>query len=193
MLYHASHISGLKELKPRVSTHGKPYVYAIRSKLMAMLFGTPKDDFDLLIDMEEGKVKLYECYPDALKKIYLGKSCSLYTLEETGFQEGMTGWDEELVSSAVAPVVSEEHVEDIYQRIMDAVKENACKICLYEQSEAYLSFLQDEIQERVAAFGISEEYMKRDFRFTQYHNALLKRNFKSCKAKDAVCEDAEKK
>ncbi len=173
MLYHASHISGLKELRPQVSTHGKPYVYAIRSKLMAMLFGTPKDDFDLLIDVEDGKAVLYECYPDAVKKVYSGKTCSLYTLEETGFLEGVTGWEEELVCSAPVQVVAEEKVDDIYGRIMDAVQENACEIHLYERSESYLSFLRDELQARVDAFGISEEYRNRDPRFVAYHNSLL--------------------
>ena len=108
MLYHASYISGLKELKPQVSTHGKPYVYAIRSKLMAILFGTPKDDFDLLIDAKDGKAVLYECYPDAIKQVYSGKSCSLYTVAETDSQRGMTGWGEELVCSSPAKVVLEE-------------------------------------------------------------------------------------
>ena len=173
MLYHASHISGLKELKPYVSTHGKPYVYAIRSKLMAILFGTPKDDFDLLIDAEDGKAVLYECYLDAIKQVYSGKSCSLYTVEETGFQRGMTGWDEELVCSSPAKVVLEENIPDIYMEIMKATGEGICEIHSYERSEAYLSFLRDELQERVDAFGITEEYRKQDSRFVQYHNVLL--------------------
>ena len=173
MLYHASNISGLKELKPQVSTHGKPYVYAIRSKLMAILFGAPKDDFDLLIDGESGKAVLYECYPDAIKQIYSGKSCSLYTVEETGFQMGMTNWDEELVCSSTVPIVSEEVIEDLYLQIIDAVKEDSCEIHFYEQNENYLSFLRDELQERVDAFGITEEYRKNDSRFVQYHNRLL--------------------
>lgn len=174
MLYHASHISGLKELQPQVSTHGKPYVYAIRSRLMAILFGAQKDDFDLLIDGENGKAVLYECYPDAVKAVYSGKNCSLYTVEETGFQKGMTGWDEELVCSTSVTVRLEEKIDDIYQELMLAVKEGTCEIHFFEQSETYLSFLRDELQERVDAFGISEEYRKQDPRFVQYHNKLLK-------------------
>ena len=173
MLYHASNISGIKELKPQVSTHGKPYVYAIRSKLMAILFGAPKDDFDLLIDSENDVTTLYECYPNAVKTIYFGKKCSLYTVEEVGFQSGMTGWDEELVCSTPVTVVSEENIEDIYGKLMDAIREGICEIHFYEQSEKYLSFLRDELQERVDAFGISEEYTKKDPRFVRFHNNLL--------------------
>lgn len=36
MLYHASKIAGLTELKPYVSTHGKGYVYAIRNGVTAL-------------------------------------------------------------------------------------------------------------------------------------------------------------
>ncbi len=176
MLYHASHISGLKLLKPQVSTHGTPYVYAIKSKIMAMLFGAPKDDFDLLIDAEDGKPILYECYPDAVKKVYSEKNCSLYTLEETGFMNGMTGWDEELVCTSPVPVVSEDIVEDIYAQLMLAVREGTCMIHFFEPSEEYLSFLREELQERIDVFGISKEYMQQDIRFIRYHNRLLNRN-----------------
>lgn len=173
MLYHASQMTGLKELIPQVSTHGKPYVYAIRSRMMAMLFGTQKDDFDLLVDAENGKAILYECYPDAVKKVYSGKSCSIYSVEETGFQEGLTGWDEELVCPTSVAIVSEETVKDIHEQLMLAVEEGNCEIHFYERSEKYLSFLRDELQERVDTFGISREYREHDSRFVQYHNVLL--------------------
>ncbi len=53
ILYHASCVAGLKELTPRASTHGEAYVYAIDNAVTALLFGAPKDDFDVLVD-EEG-------------------------------------------------------------------------------------------------------------------------------------------
>ncbi len=173
MLYHASHISGMKILNPHVSTHKKAYVYAIKSRLMAMLFGAQKDDFDLLIDSENGKPVLYECYPDALKEVYSGKKCSIYTVEETGFLNDMTGWEEELVCPASVAVVSEEVVEDIYVQIMLALRAGECIIHFFEQSDEYQSFIRDELQERIEAFGISEEYMMHDTRFIKYHKKLL--------------------
>lgn len=176
MIYHASQVKGLHTLTPQISTHGKAYVYGIRSKLMAMLFGAPKDDFDLLIDGEDGKPVLYECYPDAVKKVYSGKSCQMYTLDETGFLSGMTGWEEELVCPSPVTVLKEEKIEDIYAQLMLAVRDNQCRIRFFDESEAYLSFLREELQERVDAFGITQEYMDRDSRFTQYHNKLLGRH-----------------
>lgn len=173
MLYHASCVSGLKILEPHVSTHKIPYVYAIRSKMTAMLFGAPKDDFDLLVDVENGKPVLYECYPDALKKVYSGKSCSMYTVEETGFLKGVTGWDEELVCPSPVHVVREEKIEDIYVQLMRAFQEKKCIIHFFEQDEAFQTFIREELQERIQAFGITEEYMMHDARFVQYHKQLL--------------------
>lgn len=175
MLYHASHISGMKILNPHVSTHKKAYVYAIKSRLMAMLFGAQKDDFDLLIDSENGKPVLYECYPDALKEVYSGKKCSIYTVEETGFLNDMTGWEEEVVCPVPVDVVSEEVVEDIYVQIMLAFQAGECIIHFFEQSDEYQSFIRDELQERIEAFGISEAYMMHDTRFIKYHKKLLSR------------------
>ena len=109
MLYHASSINGLKMLKPHISTHNKPYVYAIKSEIMAILFGTKKDDFDLLIDVEKGKPVLYECYPNAIKQIYFGKKCSIYGVDEENFLNGITGWDEELVNINSVPVINEKN------------------------------------------------------------------------------------
>lgn len=173
MLYHASCTAGLKILEPHISTHKKPYVYAIKSKLTAMLFGAPKDDFDLLIDVENGKPVLYECYPDALKKVYSKQKCSLYTVEETDFLKGMTGWEEELVCPFPVAVVHEEVIEDLYTQIMLAFHKNQCVIHFFEQSDEFLSFIREELQERIDAFGITEAYMMRDERFIKYHKKLL--------------------
>ena len=53
MLYHVSPVAGLKTLQPRVSTHGKEYVYAIDNMVTALLFGAKKDDFDFLLYTDE--------------------------------------------------------------------------------------------------------------------------------------------
>ena len=49
-------------------------------------------------------------------------------------------------------------------------------IHFFEPSEEYLSFLREELQERIDVFGISKEYMQQDIRFIRYHNRLLNRN-----------------
>lgn len=92
-LYHSSRIKGLKKLEPRISTHGSPYVYAVDNKTLSMLFGAKKDDFDMIVDMQNDVPCVWECYPDALSCVYGGKSCSVYELDGEGFLRGVTGWE----------------------------------------------------------------------------------------------------
>lgn len=175
MLFHASTQAGLKELHPQTSTHGKAYVYAINNRLTALLFGAPKDDFDLLMDEQDGKPVIYECYPDALKKVYGGKACSLYAVAEDGFLTGQTGWEPELVCEHAVPVLAEERIADLYEAIAGAIRAGDCILCAYSQSEGYRRFLKEELGERIQAFGITQAQMDADPRFQLYFNDILAR------------------
>lgn len=68
MLYHVSPAPGIKVLEPRVSTHGKAYVYAVDNLATGLLFGVHHDDFDFMIstDPETDFPTCLECYPGAL-------------------------------------------------------------------------------------------------------------------------------
>ena len=171
MIYHASKQAGLKELIPQVSTHGKKYVYAIHNRVTALLFGAPKDDFDILMDEENGKPVIYECYPKALKRIYFGKSCALYGLLEEGFLSGQTGWEPELVCEHAVPVVCEEKIGNIYEEIMASIEKGDCIFHQYSEDETYRQFLRDELSERIRAFGRTE--LNADPRFELYFRGLL--------------------
>lgn len=114
MPYHASGTAGMRMLEPHLSTHGKEYVYAMGNRVTAACFGAPKDDFDVLMDEVEGRPVLFECYPGALKRVYSGRACSLYAVEEHGFSQGRTGWEREMVSENPVEVVDEEIIADIY-------------------------------------------------------------------------------
>lgn len=41
MQYHISKAKGLSALKPQVSTHKNPYVYAVENVVTGLLFGAP--------------------------------------------------------------------------------------------------------------------------------------------------------
>lgn len=173
MLYHASQETGLKVLWPHESTHGKCYVYAVRNPLMALLFGAPKDDFDLLMDEEGGRPVLYECYPDAFRKIYAGKSCSLYEVENAGFLAHQTGWEQEWVCESPVTVMRETKIRDISLIIMEAVSQGECILHSYSDKAAYQDILREELSERIRVFGMTAEQMSRDTRFTEYFSWLL--------------------
>ena len=161
-MYHASSKAGLSFLEPHISTHGKAYVYAITNKISALCFGAPKDDFDLLMDEIDGVIHLYECYPNAMEKIYGKKSCSLYEVNEEGFISGKTGWDAELVSEDAVPVLREDRITDIYMYLVSAAKRGECVIHTYSDEQGYQSMLRDELGERIKDFGLSVEAVKQD-------------------------------
>ena len=173
MIYHASKQIGLRKLVPQISTHGKKYVYAINNRLTAILFGAPKDDFDIIVDEINGKPVICECYPNALKKVYFEKSCSLYGLSEDGFLSNQTGWEPELVCAHTVPVIYEERIENIYDEIIISVQSGDCIFYEYSEDEEYQHFLQDEISERIKYFGLTNEQLESDPRFKLYFNRLL--------------------
>lgn len=45
MVYHVSATHGLTKLIPKISTHRKPYVYAVENETTALLFGAKHKDW----------------------------------------------------------------------------------------------------------------------------------------------------
>lgn len=172
-LYHASNHVGLKVLLPQLSIHGTPYVYAVKNKLTAVLFGAPKDDFDILMDEQNGKPVLWECYPDALRTVYCGKSCALYEVKDTGFLSGRTGWEQELVSLNPVTVIRETMIDDIYRVIIQATGNGECILHRYSLETAYQEMLRNELMERIEMFGLTKEHLRQDMRFQTYFSSLL--------------------
>ncbi|MBQ7670413.1 MAG: hypothetical protein IJS45_06815 [Clostridia bacterium] len=174
-LYHASDISGIRRLEPRASTHGVPYVYAIEDKLTALLFGAPKDDFDILIMTDDGVTEVYECYPGAFEKVYKGKGCSLYEIDGAGFSPGVTSWDAEYVSESAAPVLFEYHIPDIYAELARYEESGELVVHGFSRDAEYLEFIKDELTARIRDFGMTDESMDKDPRFKLYLNEITGR------------------
>ena len=174
MLYHISQIPGLKNLKPHRSTHEKAYVYAIENLVTGLLFGAKQDDFDFIIDTDEDGVPvIFECYPEAFQTIYRGKSCSVYEVEENGFQRGMTAWSPELVCEHEVPVVNETIVIDLYQRLCEEENTGRLIIHRYEFYEAYRQKIANHIVDRIFRFDLDlRTFLKQDERFATHYRGI---------------------
>lgn len=175
MLYHVSGTSGLKTLQPRVSTHKKAYVYAIENMVTGLLFGARCDDFDFIISTDDdGAPAVFECYPDAFKKVYQGKSCSVYEVSDEGFLRGMTSWEPELVCENEVEVLREVFVNDIYQRLLEEESKGNLEIIRYEHSDEYRKMIYEHIFDRIARFGIDlDTIADKDERFLTYHKDII--------------------
>lgn len=154
MLYHISKTPGLKVLKPHISTHKKPYVYAIENVVTGLLFGAPHDDFDFIITGENGVPVIMECYPGAFQSLFQGRACSIYEIPEEGFLRGMTSWTPELVSENEVPVIREISVDDLYLRLLDEEARGDLIIRRYEDNADYKRVIAEHIVDRLIRFDV---------------------------------------
>ena len=175
MLYHVSPIAGLKILQPRVSTHGKAYVYAVENMVTGLLFGVRHDDFDFIIsNNDKGTPILYECYPDALKSVYQGKNCSVYYINDDGFQRNKTSWDVELVCENEVQVIDERIIDDLYNRLLDEEKHGNLIIHRYEYCPEYRKRISNQIVDRLIRWEIDlESIIRQDNRFSTYYKEIV--------------------
>lgn len=171
-LYHSSRIKGLKKLEPRISTHGSPYVYAVDNKTLSMLFGAKKDDFDMIVDMQNDVPCVWECYPDALSCVYGGKSCSVYELDGEGFLRGVTGWEPELVCDREVKVLSELNVGDLYTELLHEEQAHRLKIFGYSHNAEYKRIIANHIVDRLIRFELLDK-VGDDLRFKRHFKDIV--------------------
>lgn len=176
ILYHVSPTPGLTVLTPHVSSHGKPYVYAIDDLTTGLLFGVHKDDFDFLIlTDDQGIPDVYECYPGAFQKVYEGKNCSVYEVSGDTFLRGMTSWKPELVSETAVPVLRELPVPDLYTALLDREKQGALRLHPYEHTPEYRKMIASHVVDRIIRFDPElKGFTRTDPRFATHFASLVK-------------------
>ena len=175
ILYHVSPTPGLTILVPHLSSHSKPYVYAIDDLTTGLLFGAKKDDFDLLIFTGgDGVPSVYECYPDAFQQVYEGKSCSVYEVSGDTFLRGMTSWTSELVSESAVPILREIPVPDLYAALLEREKQGALRVHFYDHSPEYRALIASHVTDRMIRFDLDlESITETDPRFAAHFNRLV--------------------
>lgn len=174
MLYHISPRAGLTLLQPRISSHGAAYVYAVDNLATGLLFGAKKDDFDLLIDQDrQGRPEVWECYPDAFRQVYQGRSCWVYQVEEAGFLRGKTGWDPELVCPRPVPVAAAFPVEDLCRRLLEEQASGGLILHRYDHGADYRRLIAGHVADRALRFDLDlSAAMESDPRFAGHYRRL---------------------
>lgn len=174
ILYHVSAVPGLRTLRPSQSSHQRPYVYAVDILSLGLLFGAKKDDFDFLLDVNSRGIPLVcECYPGAFERIYRGKSCSVYEVEQDGFQKGITGWEPEWVSEREARVLRESTVPDLYVRLLEEERNERLVIRRYSQEQEYKKMIAGHLVDRLIRFDLLERFDTVDERGQIYFRPLI--------------------
>ena len=84
VLYHGSTIGNMKIIKPNISTHGHPYVYATPLIGIAVGYLGRWNDFDISTGTYNNIPYMVERYPNAMKKIFKNTGY-IYTVDPSGF------------------------------------------------------------------------------------------------------------
>lgn len=140
ILYHVSKTENLKELEPRVCSHGKAYVYASYHKETALLFGGSLwSDWDFIYkrNYQTGELTFSETYPGEFQKVFAEKTCILYEVEDSGFKQGQTNMWDEIVSQQKTRVLKERKITNLLDELKELEKIGKIKLEKYSDDECY--------------------------------------------------------
>lgn len=135
-VYHGSHVSNLKLIKRHKSTHKQNWVYASYSEVIATIF-LNKNGSDLYYFLagngsSDNPIVLVERKEGMFKKIF-NTDGSIYKLSCKNFLENQTGWSSEVVSNCDEEVISERHIDNVYEELLKLSYQNKIQLYLYPE------------------------------------------------------------
>lgn len=150
MLYHASPISGLTELCPRVSNHGKPLVYLSERRENVLVYLSNaiekccrEEGFEhkgIFTKWgsygfnSEGVLVLDEYYPNATYETYKGVEGYIYSASESNATVDLEGVPFAKVAEGAVRVVSCEYIHDAYEALKEAEEAGRIVLTRYEDN-----------------------------------------------------------
>ena len=166
-IYHVSSTPNITVLEPRVSSHGKAYVYGTTNLNLALLFGSKKSngDFDGIYGTHDEKPFFYEAYEDALKRRFQNEVCYIYEVDPTSFEAGKTSFRSEVVSEKPVKVIKCTEVKDLYQLLLKLIKKNKIEFQKYSTNPEYLAKIEEHIKDRLMRFGVLDDKTTNIYKF----------------------------
>ena len=133
LAYHCSPVGNIEKFEPKVSSHGKEFVYATPYKTIAYVFGIEgHNDFIVhpVVD-KDGNMAIIEMCPDALDKYYKNKEAYLYTMNADDFKV-RTQWQGEVCSDEPVRPLNVVHIPDLKQAIMQEQKNGNLEVISFD-------------------------------------------------------------
>lgn len=162
ILYHGSSIGGLKELKPFLSEHGKPYIYFTSNPVVALLYAVHPVDkpfswypygFDA-----DGTVVYSEYYPNAFADIYKGKTGYLYECDHVSNVNNPTNINCAYTCESPVPVCHSTKIDDLYTKFMDFQQEGKFHIRpLKDVSYNEMQFIMSDLKNTIEKHGLLKD------------------------------------
>ena len=133
--YHGSDQMDLNIIKPKISTHGKKYVYATKYKNLALIFLSRWNDFLLTLGTNiiknNLKITLVERHKNIIKDVFQNKNGTIYTLESDNFKQIPDMWEFEYISEKEEIPIKMEIIENILDKINELKFVNEIEIYYY--------------------------------------------------------------
>ncbi len=167
MYYHASQISGITVLEPRMSNHNTPLIYfSTKRENVLVYLSNSIEKFCKETGFAhcgkwhkwasygfeaDGILRIDEYYPDAIEDTYKGVSGYIYYADNIDEDSGSINISDAVSTSKPVLVSGVEFVEDAYLEILKAAETGLIKIRRYEDmNEKMLTWIENTIKNEYA-------------------------------------------
>ena len=158
ILYHGSPIGNLKELKPFLSEHQKPYIYLASNPVVALLYAVkpvPKPFSFYPYGFDGNKVVYSEYYKDCFNDLYKGKKGFLYECENPQNTKNPTSINCAYTCEKPIKVNNCTIINDLYEKFMEYKENGLFIIKTFENiSEKELNFVYDDIKKTISQYNL---------------------------------------
>lgn len=146
-LFHGSSVAGIRELRPGLSNHGKPYVYLTHSPVLAAIYAhnplTRPNGFFSYWWGKDGTLCYDEYFENQLEVIYSGQRGYVYTCQGEFPQLEKMPWV--YLSESPVDVTEVSEIPDLYAQLLQYEQESLLRVRRWHEA----SEKQREIWENV--------------------------------------------
>ena len=175
MLYHASPIGGLTELRPHISNHGIPLLYFSQKRENTFVYlsnavekycretgfayNGPWKKWGPYGFTDDGRQRLEEYYPNALEETYRGVSGYIYTVEKVIRRGHPVPIPDTVTSRGAVEATGCEFIPDAWEAILQAEQEGLLVLRRYEEmTEREADWLRRTVREEYRQAEDHPEY-----------------------------------
>lgn len=170
-VYHGSQNPNIEILEPKVSSHGKAYVYGSVNEAVALLFLARWNDYIFRMGYDEEQLYLVENFHGAFQEVFKDVKGYLYEVEGENFSQRKELWRGEVVSEKPVKVLSRRAIQDI-SSVLKELKE--LKIYYYPDRPSFYPEDDQDLIDR-AVMNIKKFGAIQKERFLSYHHHLKER------------------
>lgn len=175
MYYHASQISKITVLEPRVSNHNTPLIYfSTKRENVLVYLSNAIEKYCKEIGFihndkwhkwasygfePDGTLRLDEYYPNAIEDTYKGVSGYIYSANDICENKDSINISNAVTTSKPVAVTGVEFIEDAYFEILKAAEAGLIKIRKYEDmSDKMLDWIENSIKSEYAKAKNEPDY-----------------------------------